>query len=84
MGSCISHKEIIIRKAIVEKKDPTRVALETKHSLIAVERYLKDFRRIETCYHKKPDIDFVSQVTGISKHVVKSYVNILQKSNRSC
>lgn len=81
MGSCISHKKIIVKKAIVDKKDPTRIARETKHSLGSVERYLKDFRRIQTCYRKNSDIDFVSQVTGIAKHVVKSYVNIIHENN---
>jgi hypothetical protein len=78
MGTCISHKKIIIQKAIFEKKDPTQVARETNHSLVAVERYIKDFRRIETCYNKNPDIDFVSKVTGIAKHVVKSYIQMFQ------
>jgi len=81
MGSCLSHKRIIVQKAIVEKKDPTRIALETKHSLGSVERYIKNFRRIESCYNKNPDIDFVSQVTGIAKHVVKSYVEIIHENN---
>ena len=79
MGSCISHKKIIIQKAIVEKKDPMQVARETKHALTSVERYLKDFRRVETCYNSNPDIDFVSRVTGIAKHVVKSYIGISQE-----
>lgn len=78
MGSCISHKKIIIRKAIVEKKDPTKIALETKHSLVAVERYIQDYRRVETCYNNNPNIDYVSQVTGIGKHVVKSYIELIQ------
>lgn len=81
MGSCISHKNIIVRKAVIEKKDPTRIAKETNHCLAAVERYLKDYRRIETCYHNNPDIDYVSQVTGIAKHVVKSYVSILHENS---
>lgn len=84
MGSCVSHKKLIIKKAITERKDPTQVARETKHSLVAVEKYIKDYRRIETCYLKNPDIHFVSNVTGIAKHVVKSYVDIFQKNNFNC
>jgi hypothetical protein len=43
MGSCISHKTIIIRKVVVEKKDPADVARECNHSQGAVDHYLKDF-----------------------------------------
>ena len=43
MGSCVTHKEQIVYKAIVEKKDPVQVANETKHTQQAVDRYLKDF-----------------------------------------
>lgn len=79
MGTCITHKKIIIRKAVLEKKDPVKVAAETKHSLKAVERYLKDFRRVETCYNKTKELEFISQATGIAKHVVKQYTEIINE-----
>jgi hypothetical protein len=77
MGSCITHKVTIVRKAVLEKKDPTKIAKETNHTLRAVENYLKDFHRVETCYLANPDLDFISQATGIAKHVVKQYINII-------
>ncbi len=76
-GSCISHKSVIIRKAIVEKKDPKTVAYESKHSQRAVDRYLKDFHRVKTCYDKNNDIDFICQVTGLSRYLVKQYIEII-------
>ena len=41
MGSCISHKTAIVRKVVLEKKDPADVARECNHSQRAVDHYLK-------------------------------------------
>jgi len=77
MGSCVTHKAVIVRKAVLEKKDPTKIAAETNHTLRAVENYLKDFRRVETCYRTNPELDFISQATGLTKHVIKQYLKII-------
>jgi len=77
MGSCISHKTMIIRKVVVEKKDPADVARECQHSQQAVDKYLKNYQRVKTAYKYNQDINYVHAVTGISKHVIKKYVNIL-------
>ncbi len=78
MGRCVSHKKIIIKKIIMDKKDPFVVAKETKHSMIAVDRYLKDFRRVEHCFINGKDIHFTSTATGLNKFVIKQYWEILQ------
>ena len=83
MGSCITHKTSIIRKVIIEKKDPASVARECNHSQQAVDRYLKDYHRVRTLYQKNTDIDFIHIVTGIAKHVVKQYVAIIKCQNSS-
>ena len=77
MGSCISHKTTIIRKVLVEKKDPTDVARECNHSQRAVDHYLKDFHRVKTAYQQNQDNDYVHIVTGIAKHVVKQYIEMI-------
>jgi hypothetical protein len=77
MGSCISHKKTIIRKVVVEKKDPADVARECNHSQRAVDRYLKDFHRVKTAYKQNQDNDYVHIVTGIAKHVVKQYIEMI-------
>ena len=77
MGSCISHKTTIIRKVIVEKKDPADVARECHHTQRAVDRYLKDFQRVKTAYKHNQDNDYVHIVTGIAKHVVKQYIEMI-------
>jgi len=77
MGSCISHKTTIIRKVVVEKKDPADVARECNHSQGAVDYYLKDFYRVKTAYKQNQDNDYVHIVTGIAKHVVKEYIEMI-------
>jgi len=77
MGSCISHKRAIIRKVVVEKKDPADVARECNHSQRAVDRYLKDFYRVKTAYRQNKDKNYVHIVTGIAKHVVGEYIEII-------
>jgi len=77
MGSCISHKTTIIRKVVVEKKDPADVARECNHTQRAVDRYLKDFHRVKTAYKQNQDDDYVHIVTGIAKHVVKQYIEMI-------
>lgn len=79
-GTCISHKTTIIRKVVYEGKDPRRAADETKHSQRAVDRYLKDFYRVKTCYEYMPDIDFITRTTGLSKHLVKQYMSIIEEN----
>jgi hypothetical protein len=81
-GTSISHKTVIVRKVVYEKKDPRRVADETKHTQQAVDRYLKDFHRVRTCYEKIPDIEFITRTTGMSKHLVNQYVQIILENKK--
>ncbi len=82
-GTCISHKAAIIRKVVYEGKDPRRAADETKHTQHAVDRYLKDFHRVRTCYEHMPDIEFISRTTGLSKHLVNQYVGIIKENGKN-
>ena len=79
MGSCMTHKSAIVVKAVYQHQDPRQVAAETKHSQAAVDRYLKDFHRVRTCYRQAPDAEFVSHVTGMSKHLVRQYIDIIER-----
>jgi hypothetical protein len=81
-GTCITHKTSIIRKVVYEGKDPRRAADETKHSQRAVDRYLKDFHRVRTCYEHMPDIDLVVRTTGLSKRLVNQYVDIIEENEK--
>jgi hypothetical protein len=83
VGTCISHKTTIIRKVVYEGKDPRRVSQETKHSQRAVDRYLKDFYRVKTCYQHHPDSDFITRTTGLSKYLVNQYVQIITQNQNN-
>jgi hypothetical protein len=83
MGSCVSHKGIILRKIIVEKKDPTVAARECGHTQPAVDRYLKDYYRVRTVSESSPDPEYIGLVTGIAPYVVKQYLEIILASEQS-
>lgn len=83
MGTCITHKDAIVRKVIVEKKDPVQVAGETNHTLRAVESYIKDFRRVQTCHTQNPDIEFISQATGLTKNLIQQYIKIISNIEKN-
>jgi hypothetical protein len=78
MGSCLTHKATIVAKVVYEHQDPRRVAAQTRHSQQAVDRYVKDFHRVRTCYRQRPDLDFISQVSGLSKHLVHQYLDLIE------
>jgi len=82
-GTCITHKTAIVRKVVYEAKDPRKVADETKHSQHAVDRYVKDFHRVRTCYEVNPDVEFVTRTTGLSKYLVKQYVSIIINNEKN-
>lgn len=81
-GTCMTHKTDIVRKVVYEKKDPIKAADETKHTQKAVDRYLKDFYRVRTCYQQNNNIDFICQVTGFSKSLVKQYIQIISENEK--
>jgi hypothetical protein len=78
MGSTITHKAAIVRKVVIEKKDPTVAADETNHSQRAVDHYLKDYHRVKTVFEHNQDVDYIHHVTGIANNVVKQYIKLLQ------
>jgi len=79
MGSCITHKYQIIYKCVVEKKDPVITAKETNHSIMAVDRYLKDFHRVKTLLLDGKDENYIHLVTNLSLKLIAQYVNIINQ-----
>ena len=79
MGSCLTHKYQIIYKCVVEKKDPLIAAKETNHTVMAVDRYLKDFNRVKTLYLDHKDKDYIHLVTKLSLNLIAQYVNIINQ-----
>lgn len=79
MGSCITHKYQIIYKCVVEKKDPITAAKETNHTIMAVDRYLKDFNRVKTLCLDDKDEDYIHLVTKLSLNLIAQYVSIINQ-----
>jgi len=79
MGTCITHKYQIIYKCVVEKKDPVTAAKETNHTIMAVDRYLKDFNRVKTLYLDGKDEQYIHLVTKLSLYLIAQYVNIINQ-----
>lgn len=81
VGTATSHKTSILRKIFVEKKDPVQVARETEHDPKAVENYCVDLNRVRWCLDKGVSIDEMTIVTGMRKHLIEEYINIIQIEN---
>lgn len=82
MGPCLTHKEQIIYKVVVQKKDPAAVASETNHSQKAVDNYLSNYNRVKTVYQTNTDLDHIHFITKIAKNVIKQYIRIYQLYDR--
>ncbi|HEY3328576.1 MAG TPA: DUF1670 domain-containing protein [Capsulimonadaceae bacterium] len=79
MGSCVTHKKQIVVKAVYQHIPTSQVAQQTRHTQRAVDRYLTDFYRVRTSYRHCKEIDFICQVTGMSKFLVKQYIEIIRE-----
>ena len=79
MGSTVSHKAVVVRKVLLEHKDPAVVAQEINHSQRAVDHYLSDYQRVKTLYALKPDPEFIHHATRIAKHVVRQHIEIMKQ-----
>lgn len=84
MGSTVSHKAIIVRKVVIEKKDPADVAKECNHCQAAVDRYLKDYHRVKTLYEIDQSVDFIHLATEIARHVVMQYIALIEEEKKTC
>ena len=76
MGSTITHKNMIVYKYVVEKKETNIIALETNHSQRAVDHYIRDFNRVKLLLEDDKDLEFIHLATKIAKNVVSQYKNI--------
>jgi hypothetical protein len=76
MGSGITHKTLILKKVLIEKKDMAKVRQETNHSQQAIDRYLKSYRRVEMLLDDNKNIPYISNVTGLSPYLILQYERI--------
>ena len=83
MGTTISHKNLILRKILIEKKDMNTVRRETHHTQRAIDHYLRDYRRVEMLLNESKSIEYITQITRLSKHLIKQYVILYKEVNNA-
>jgi hypothetical protein len=79
MGSGVTHKALILRKVLIEKKDMDKVRAETFHTQHAIDRYLKEFRRVEILLKDDKPVEYISKVTKIRPFIVTQYQKIYEE-----
>jgi len=77
LSGAITHKREIITLYLLGYLTPD-IALKTNHSKEAVDRYIKDYHKVETLWmHGITDLDETSLLTRLSKKVVQQYIDLL-------
>jgi len=77
LSGAITHKREIITLYLEGYLTP-EIAVKTKHSNEAIDRYIRDYHRVQILWeHGITAIDKISQLTRLSKRVVQQYVDLL-------
>ncbi len=77
LSGAITHKREIITLYLEGYLTP-EIAVKTNHSKEAVDRYIKDYHRVETLWkHGITDLDQISQLSRLSQRVAQQYVDLL-------
>jgi hypothetical protein len=77
LSGAVTHKREIITLYLEGYLTPD-IAIRTKHSKEAVDRYIRDYHRVEILWkHGITNIDQISQLTRLSKRVVQQYIDLL-------
>jgi hypothetical protein len=82
LSGAITHKREIIT-LFLEGYFTPQIAMKTKHSNEAVDRYIRDYKRVELMWqHGVTDIDKMSQLSRLSKRVIQQYIDLLPEKIR--
>lgn len=77
LSGAITHKREIITLYLQGYLTPD-IALKTNHSKEAVDRYIKDYHRVEILWnHDFKDPDKISHLSRLSMRVVQQYIDLL-------
>ena len=83
MSGAITHKREIITLYLEGYFTP-EIALKTNHSNESVDRYIKDYLRVQLLWqHGVTSIDQIGQLARLSKKVVQQYIDLLPDKMRS-
>jgi hypothetical protein len=82
MSGALTHKREIIALYLQGYLTP-EIAVKTKHSKEAVDRYIKDFHRVQTLWNYGiTNVDEISQLARLSKSVAQQYIDLLPEKKR--
>ena len=83
LSGAITHKREIITLYLEDYLTP-EIAVKTKHSKEAVDRYIKDYHRVETLWlHGITTLDDISHLSHLSKRVAQQYIDLLPAKLKS-
>ncbi len=83
LSGAITHKREIITLYLQGYLTPD-IALKTNHSKEAVDRYIKDYHRVEILWsHDIKDPDKISLLSRLSKRVVQQYIDLLPAKSKN-
>jgi hypothetical protein len=83
LSGAITHKREIIT-LFLEGYFTPEIAMKTKHSCEAVDRYIRDYQRVQILWQNHiTNLDQISQLTRLSKRVVQQYVDLLPDKLKS-
>jgi hypothetical protein len=82
LSGAITHKREIITLYLEGYLTP-EIAMKTKHSNEAVDRYIRDYHRVEMLWrHGITDLDKMSQLSRLAKRVIQQYIDLLPEKIR--
>jgi hypothetical protein len=76
VGTGLTHKRIICWKRYAEGKSSEQIAIETRHSIEAVDRYLGDFDRVRNCRKQGMTQEQIAFTLEHGVNLVKQYLEI--------
>jgi predicted transcriptional regulator len=77
LSGAITHKREIITLYLEGYLSPD-IAVKTKHSKESVDRYIRDYHKVETLWkYGVRHLDQISQLTRLAKRVIHQYVDLL-------
>jgi hypothetical protein len=83
LSGAVTHKREIITLYLSGYLTPD-IAMKTHHSKEAVDRYIKDYHRVETLWrHGITDLEQIATLSRLSKRVAQQYIDLLPDKMKS-
>lgn len=83
LGRALTHKKIIVRLFLKGYQRP-EIERMTRHTGQAIDRYIKDFKRVSLLYRKKMKVHEISMSLGMSKGLIQEYIEIIKEHEKEC